>query len=233
MAMKRLISSTLLCFAISAMLHAQESERPTFASILTPYLFPSDVSLSGKVLLFEKEWVKGKLLTANNTVVSNDSFLFNYDKIERRLLATTDFNKIFEIDWREFKAVLFYSHDTGFVFKHIYPLSNKDLFQVLINGNEKYSLYKTVHMKIVKEYYFNTGSFRVPERYLDLPEYCILFPNREYRIIHLLKRGPIERIFNLNPDYLKVSEYLNASTKSIYDEEDLKNLIKYLNKETL
>jgi hypothetical protein len=232
--MKRLISVTLFSFAISCILHAQENAHPTFASILTPYIFPNDVSMNGKVLLFEKEWVKGKLLTANNSVVSNDSFLFNYDKIERRLLATTDFNKIFEIDWREFKAVLFYLHDTGFVFKHIYPLNNKDLFQVLINGNEKYSLYKTVHMKIVKEYYFTTGSnLKISEQYLDLPEYCILFPNHEYRIIHLLKRGPIERIFNLNPDYLKVSEFLNTTTRSVYNEEDLKNLIHYLNKETL
>jgi hypothetical protein len=232
--MKKIISITLVSLVLSSLLLAQESVRPTFTNILTPYIFPSDVSMNGKILLFDKEWVKGKLLTANNTVISNDSFLFNFDKIDKRLLATIDFNKVFEIDWREFKAVLFYWHDTGFVFKHIYPLSNNDLFQVLINGSEKYSLYKTVHMKIVKEYYFDIGTpAKTPEKYLNLPEYCILFPNREYRIIHSIKRGAIERLFSLDPDFPKVNEYLNATLKAVCNEEYLKNLINYLNRETL
>ena len=232
--MKKVIFSLLLYLAVSCVLHAQDSVRPVFASVLRPFVYPSDISMTGKILLFGKEWLKGKLLTPNNTVISNDSFLFNFDKIDKRLLATRDFNNIFEIDWREFKAVLFYWHDTGFVFKHIYPISNKDLFQVLINGNEKYSLYKTVHAKVVKEYYFNVGaSSKVPEKYQDLPEYCILFPNRDYRIIHSTKRAAIERVFSLDPDYLKVNEYLNTTAKSVYDEEDLKKLIYFLNKENL
>ena len=232
--MKKILFILLLSTCVSGVLNAQDSVKPVFASILTPFAYPADVSLNGKILLFETEWVKCKLLTANNTILNNDSFLFNFDKIDKRLLATRDFNKIFEVDWREFKAVLFYYHDTGFVFKHIYPISNKDLFQVLINGNEHYSLYKTVHAKIVKEYYFNVGIYtRVPEKYLDLPEYCILFPNREYRIIHSTKRAAIERVFSLYPDFAKVSEYLNATDKAVYDEDDLKRLINYLNKENL
>src|SRR6478736_5183261 len=185
--MKRLIFCTLFSFAITCILHAQDSSRVSFTSILTPYVFLNEASINAKVLLFEREWVKGKLLTANNTVISNDSFLFNYDKMEKRLLATRDFNRVFEIDWREFKAALFYSHDTGYVFKHIYPLSNKDIFLVIINGGDRYSLYKTVHTKIIKENN-NVGSFaKGPEKYVDLPEYCILFPNREYRIMHGIK----------------------------------------------
>ena len=231
--MKKYITCTLLSFAISCILHAQDNARQAFASLLSPFVALNDISLNGKMLLFEKEWVKGKLLTANNTVMSNDSFLYNYDKIERRLLATTDFNRIFVIDWREFKAILFYLHDTGLVFKHIYPLSNKDLFQVLINGDDKYSLYKTVHAKIVKENN-NIGTYvKTSEKLIDLPEYCILFPNREYRIIHSIKRVAIERIFNLDPDYLRVNDFLKAVDKDVYDESDLKNLIYYLNKGTL
>jgi len=231
--MKRLIFCTLFSFAITCILHAQDSSRVSFTSILTPYVFLNEASINAKVLLFEREWVKGKLLTANNTVISNDSFLFNYDKMEKRLLATRDFNRVFEIDWREFKAALFYSHDTGYVFKHIYPLSNKDIFLVIINGGERYSLYKTVHTKIIKENN-NVGSFaKGPEKYVDLPEYCILFPNREYRIMHGIKRAAIERIFSLDPDYLRVNDFLNAMGKNDCDESDLKNLIYYLNKGTL
>lgn len=231
--MRRYIISTLLCLSFAGLVPAQDSVQTSFARIITPYLALNDVSINTRMLLFDRQWVRGKLLTANNTVIANDSFLFNFDKIERRLLVTMDYNKIFEIDWREFKAILFYIHDTGLVFKHIYTLSNKDLFQVLINGSERYSLYKTMHMKIVKETY-SVGSFsKSPEKFVDLPEYCILFPNREYRIIHSIKRAAIERIFNLDPDFLKVNEYLNAMGKSDYDENDLKNLITYLNKPSL
>jgi hypothetical protein len=232
--MKKYIICTLLCFSIAGSLHAQDSLRITFAKMLTPYLFLNEVALNAKILLFERQWVKGKLLTANNTVVTNDSFLFNFDKMDRRLLVTKDFNRVFEIDWREFKAILFYIRDTGLVFKHIYPLSNKDLYQVLINGNDRYSLYKTMHMKIVKETGSSFGSFtRGPEKLVDLPEYCIMFPNHDYRIIHSTKRAAIERIFSLDPDYMKVNEFLNASGKPVFDENDLKNLIYYLNKASL
>jgi hypothetical protein len=232
--MKKYLLCTLLCFSIAGSPLAQDSLRVTFAKLLTPYLFLNEVAINAKILLFERQWVKGKLLTANNTVVTNDSFLFNFDKMDRRLLVTKDFNKVFEIDWREFKAILFYIHDTGLVFKHIYPLSNKDLFQVLINGSDRYSLYKTMHMKIVKETGSSFGSFaRGPEKLVDLPEYCIMFPNHEYRIIHSKKRAAIERIFSLDPDYAKVNDFLNAMGKAEYDENDLRNLIQYLNKASL
>jgi hypothetical protein len=232
--MKKHLVCALLFLSIAGSLQAQDSLRVMFARMLTPYLFLNEVALNAKLMLFERQWVRGKLLTANNTVLSNDSFLFNFDKMDKRLLVTKDYNKVFEIDWREFKAILFYIRDTGLVFKHIYPLSNKDLFQVLINGNDKYSLYKTVHMKIVKDVGANFGGFsRTPERFVDLPEYCIMFPNHEYRIIHTTKRAAIERIFNLDPDYFKVNEYMNALGKAVFDEEDLKNLIYYLNKPTL
>ena len=231
--MKKYITCTLLCFLIAGFLHSQDSIQTSFAKILTPYLFLNEVAINAKILLFERQWVKGKLLKADNTVIANDSFLFNFDKMDRRLLVTTDFNRVFEVDWREFKAILFYYHDTGFVFKHIYPLSNKDLFQVLINGSDKYSLYKTIHMKIVKEVNSFGSNGKGPEKLVDLTEYCILFPNREYRIIHSTKRTAIERIFSLDPDYEKVNDFLNAMGKPVCDENDLEGLIHYLNKWSL
>jgi hypothetical protein len=232
--MKRQILCAMFCISLAGSLHAQDSLRVMFARMLTPYLFLNEVTINAKLMLFERQWVRGKLLTANNTVLTNDSFMFNFDKMDKRLLVTKDFNRVFEIDWREFKAILFYIRDTGLVFKHIYPLSNKDLFQVIINGNDRYSLYKTVHMKIVKDVGSSFGSFsRVPERFVDLPEYCIMFPSHEYRIIHSTRRAAIERIFSLDPDYMKVNEYMNALGKQVFDEDDLKNLIYYLNKASL
>jgi|GEM_PF-468536 hypothetical protein len=234
MVMKKNITCSLLGMIMMCMLRAQDNSRTDIENISTPYIYFNEVSASGQNYLFDKEWVKAKLLAANNSIVSNDSFLFNFDKIDQRLLVTTDFKKVYQIDWREFKAILFYWHDTAYVFKHIYFVSNKDLFQVLINGKSKYSLYKTVHTKVVKGSYGATSFGRSSDKYLDVPEYCILFPDREYRMVHFLKRSAIERIFKLNPDSEIVDDYLNMTgKKELYNENDLMQLIVYLNKSSL
>jgi hypothetical protein len=235
--MKKYFATTLFAIAISLTLHAQDSVHPDFDKISTPYFY-FEGSFNGKNLLFDNNWVKAKLLTANNSILSNDSFLFNFDKIDQRLLMTADFKRVSEIDWREFKAIMFYSRDTAYIFKHIYYISNRDLFQVLINDNSKYSLYKTIHTKLIKGHYgsttFSTPNAKSSDQYQDVPEYCILFPNREYRIIHLLKRASIERVFKLNPDGDIVDDFLNMDrNKEYYNEDDLVRLINYLNKETL
>ena len=224
--MKKNITCTFFCFVILCISHAQDSVHPTFDKISTPYIYFERV-FNGKTLLFDNTWVRAKLLTANNSTISNDSLLFNFDKIDQRLLVTADFKKVSEIDWREFKAILFYLHDSAYVFKHIYYVSNKDLFQVLITDDGKYSLFKTIRTKLVRGEYTS----RAIDEYVDMPEYCILFPNKEYRTFHLLKKGSIEKVFKLNPDRDTVDNFLNsAGNKEQYSEEDLIRLITYLNK---
>jgi hypothetical protein len=234
MVMKKNITGSLLGMIMMCWLHAQDNSRADIENISTPYIYFNEVSAGGPNYLFDKEWVKAKLLTANNSIISNDSFLFNFEKIDQRLLVTTDFKKVYQIDWREFKAILFYWHDTAYVFKHIYFVSNKDLFQVLINGKSKYSLYKTIHTKVVKGSYGATSFGKSSDKYLDIPEYCILFPDREYRKVRFLKRSAIEKIFELKPDSEIVDDYLKMTGyRDQYDENDLMRLITYLNKSSL
>jgi hypothetical protein len=229
--MRNYFTCTVISLFVFINSHAQEaSVTSDIDRISTPYVYFSNGTYNGQNLLFYNEWVKGKLLTSNNTVIYNESYFFNYDKVERRLLITTDFDKIYQIDWREFKAVLFYRHDTGYVYKHVVLVSDKDLFQVLINGDSKYSLFKTIHTKVVKNRYGGTFSGKSVDKYVDLPEYCILFPNREYRLIHFLKKPAIERAFEQDSGLEKVNNFLNNNNKNIYDEEDLMQLIDYLNK---
>ena len=237
--MKKYITCTLLCLAISYIIHAQGIARTEISQIGTPFPYVNDLSLNGKNFYFDSGWVKARILAANNTIISNDSFLFNFDKIDHRLLITTDFKKIFEIDRREFKAILFYWHDSVYIFKHINSINDKDLFEVMINDNDKYSLYKVTRTKIVKGHYggssFSGTNDKSSDVYLNEPEYYIFFPNREYRKIHLLKKAAIERLFKLNPESDMVNEYLNniAGNKELCGEKELKQLILYLNREIL
>jgi hypothetical protein len=236
--MKRCLTCTLLCISISYFLRAQENFSHDIARISTPFRYFNGVSLNDKNFLFDSSWVKARLLTANNSIISNDSFLFNYDKIDHRLLITTDFKSVYEIDNREFKAILFYWHDSAYIFKHINFINDKDLFEVIINDNNKYSLYKVVRTKLIKGHYGGSGFSATNDRSTDVYkndiEYYVFFPNREYRIIHLLKKASIERAFNLNPDIELVSEYLSsAGNKELYEEIELKQMILFLNKSTL
>ncbi len=232
--MKKYITCTMLSITISYIIHAQEIVHPDITQISKPFTDLTQASFRGKNLLFEGNWVKGKLLTSNNSIVNGDNFLFNYDKIEHRLLITSDYKNMFEIDRREFKAALFYFNDSSYVFKHIYFINDKDLFEILVNDENRYSLYKVMHTKLIREAFgintISTGGPVMREKYVDMPEYYIFFPNREYRSIFNLKKGPIERIFELNPDSEKVNEYLKTTNSKVYDENDLIQLILYLNK---
>jgi len=236
--MKKYITCTLLCITISYILNAQGKLSPEFSQISTPFPYANDISLNGKNFYFDSSWVKARVLASDNTIISSDAYLFNFDKIDHRLLVTADFKKIFEIDRREFKAILFYWHDSAYIFKHISFINDKDLFEVIINDNAKYSLYKVTRTKLVKAHYggssFSATNEKSADVYLNEPEYYIFFPNREYRTIHLLKRAAIERLFKLNPDSGIVNEYLQMSgNKQLYAESELKQLILYLNSQEL
>jgi hypothetical protein len=236
--MKKYITCSLLAFAIPYIIFAQGTVRSEIYQISTPFPYANDITFNGKNFYFDSSWVKARILSANNTIISSDSFLFNFDKIEHRLLITTDFKRVYEIDRREFKAILFYWHDSAYVFKHINFINDKDLFEVIISDNNKYSLYKVVHTKLIKGHYggsgFSSTNDKSSDTYQDDKEYYIFFPNREYRIIHLLKKAAIERAFKLNPDSEIVDEFLSmAGHKEYYAENELKQLIAYLNKSTL
>jgi len=184
----------------------------------------------GKNFYFEQNWVKGKLLMADNTVISSDTILYNYEKVNHRLLFTTDLINIFELDSREYKAVLFYFKDTGYVFKHIYNVNEKDLFQVLVNEKNKYSLFKIPCSKLVRTYvggesYYPYGGFK----FLEIPAYYLFFPGQDYKTLYALKKQAIEKMFALTPELSRVEEYLNNAGKKDLDENDLIHLVQYLN----
>ncbi len=235
--MKKNLICTLLLVLISYFIRAQENMSDDFGKISSPFRYLNGIGLNDKILLFHG-WVRAKLLTANNTVITNDSFYFNFDKINRRLLITTNLEKIYEIDNREFKAVLFYVRDSAYIFKHMNFINEKDLFQVLVNSENKYSLYKVPRTKMNTNR-FSNSMYLLPdgkpmELFVDIPEYYIFFPNKEYRKLHSLKKGSIERIFKLNPDLDIVDNYFRLlGEREQYEEGDLIRLVSYLNKEAL
>jgi hypothetical protein len=235
--MRKYITSTLLCLTISYIIHAQENVYPDITQISKPFASLSTAPFRGKNLYFGGDWLKARILTSNNVIISSDSFLFNYDKIDRKLLITSDFKSMFEIDYREFKAIEFYFNDSAYFFKHIYLINEKDLFQILVRDKGKYALYKLTRTKLVRGTYGTLGNIGFVttigssgDRYVDVPEYYIFFPNKDYRSFFTIKKTAIKRVFALSPDSNKLEEFFNLIGNREYNENDLIQLINYLNR---
>lgn len=238
--MRKYITCTLLCFSISYIIHAQENAYPDITQISKPFTSFNPTPFKGRNLYFGGNWVKARLLTSNNSILSSDTFFFNFDKVERKLLITSDFRSIYEIDHREFKAIEFYLNDSAYFFKHIYFINDKDLFQMLVSEEGKYSLYKVSRTKIIRG---NIGTIGTSaggppggyfmDKYMDFVEYFILFPNKDYRSFFYIKKPTLKRLFGLNPDSNKLDDYFNLIGDREYDENDLIQLVTYLNKGSL
>ncbi len=179
-------------------------------------------------LLFGRNWTRGSIISANNVEYKNDSFFLNLDKLSQTLLVTSNYQRFYEIDRKEIKAVTFYRGDSALVFEHIYFIDNKHLFQVIVPNGNRYCLFKLVRSVLRKK---ELSSGMQYFAYIDVPLYYVIFPNKEYRKLRSLKRKSIAKIFGLLPERGKVDDYLIAQGENYSGESYLKDLIAYLNKQ--
>ncbi len=224
----------LLSICCVELIYSQEAVHLSLEQISRPFKYFSDASVSPQNFLFGKNWLKGKILAADNSVITSDSFYFNIDKIGNELIITHDFENIYEVDRREFKAVMFYSGDSAFIFKRIEFINEKDLFEVLVNDKNGYCLYKVTRSKLLKGHLglgsFGSSRYTPFDKFIDIAQYVIVFPNREFRKLHQLKKAAIERVFDLHADSRRVDGYLNTLNVNKCNEGELIELIAFLNK---
>ncbi|MFI5153599.1 MAG: hypothetical protein ACHQET_09720 [Chitinophagales bacterium] len=187
-----------------------------------------DFRQSPMPLLFGRTWTRGSIISANNVEYKNDSFFLNFDKLSQSLFVTSNYQRFYEIDRKEIKAVTFYRGDSALVFEHIYYIDNKHLFQVIVPNGNKYCLFKLIRSVLRKR---ELSSGMQYFAYVDVPLYYVIFPNKEYRKLRSLKRKSIAKIFGLLPERGKVDNYLIAKGENYSGESYLKDLIAYLNKE--
>ena len=226
--MKNALLSVCLVFALTG--YSQTTNE-----VLNAHRFirtDEDASMiKGSRYLFDTSWAKGSLVAANDTELRNDSLYFNFDKISQNIFFTQDMKNVFELDKKEFKSFVLQWHDSVYAFEHVFAINNSDFFQVLVKTPDKYSLYKFIHTQIKKADYTNNGlseSGSKYDEYIDVPEYYVVFPNKEYRNFNSLKKNSIVKIFSLSPDLGKVNEFYSAHSRGS-TEGNLKELIRLLN----
>jgi hypothetical protein len=212
--MKRFFRLYLICTFFTLKGIAQAGIFPDYP-LYNPPVSPRDVPIKGSPLLFDSSWAHAKVVAENNEVISNDSLLFNFNKLNQNLLLTKDYRKIYEVDRRDFKSVTFYWRDSVFIFEHVFAINKKDFFQELIRDDKKYSLYKFIHTTIKPVSWHNNGLTTedlLYDQYVDDPVYYIIFPDKEYRILNKINRKTIEKAFILKKDSQKVNDWLKGRT---------------------
>jgi len=187
-----------------------------------------DFKQSTTPLLFGRNWTRGSIISANNIEYKNDSFLLNLDKLSQTLLVTSNYQRFYEIDRKEIKAVTFYRGDSVILFEHIYYIDNKHLFQVITPGGSRYCLVKLIRSVLRKR---DLPNGMQVSAYIDVPLYYVIFPNEDYRKLRSLKRKSIAKIFGLLPERGKVDDYLITQGENNSGESYLKGLIAYLNEQ--
>jgi hypothetical protein len=205
-----------------------ESSRNYTGSYLSVFL--NKENTVGSRYLFDR-WVKGKIVSLQDVVISNDSFLFNYDKVSRILIATPDKQNIIEINLNVVKSFTLTDSDEEMVFEKMPMINDRDFFIGLVKNKDKYSLYKMVKTKFEKANYTTNGIFESGKKYdefIDEFEYYIVFPGeKEFKKIGL-KRKSIKEV--LVKEEKKVKEYFsNGNEAATIDESFLKGLITFLN----
>jgi hypothetical protein len=180
-------------------------------------------------------WVEGSIITANGGLIKNDSLKYNFDKITQNLFLTDDEKRVIEVDKREMKAIRFEDSGKVWVFKHIDIINNEDFFQELVEYKpDKFSLYKKITTRLKKSDYFTDGIYESGNDYdefIDKFEYFIIFPDKQYRSLFLLKKKSIEQAFDVTAVKDKVNLYFQQHKSETVNDDYLKGLIIYLNQQ--
>ena len=192
-------------------------------------VFSNKENTVGSRYLFDK-WVDGRVMNTDNIIISTDSFLFVYDKIAGKLLATQDKKKVIEVDDAAVKSFTLINGNDTLVFEKLPAVSDHGFFIELVKNKDHYSLYKSLTTKFVKADYFTNGIFESGKKYdefVDAYEYYIVLPGgNDFKKV-TFKRKSVKDA--LTKEDKKVREFFSKSEDGIIDESFLKGLIVFLN----
>ncbi len=183
----------------------------------------------GSRYLFDK-WVSGSVTDSGNNVINNNSYLFNYDKISKKLLLTQDMKSVIEIEKAGIKSFTLKNEGNYVVFECIPLIDNTNFLQSLVKGNDKYSLFKSVKTKFEKSDFHSDGlveSGKPYDEYVDEAEYFVVFPGGKEDKKIIFKQKSIKDVFSSETEKLK--SFFSQHRDEPIDETYLIALVLFLN----
>ena len=204
-----------------------ESSRNYSGSFLP--VFNNKENTVGSRYLFGR-WVHGKVINTSNEQINDDTYVFNYDKINRKLLATQDNKTVLEINDEDLQSFTLVYDEITVVFERV-PLINKtDFFVPLVESEKGYSLYKKLQTRFQKANFTTNGliqSGKNYDEYVDESEYYIVLPgNHEVRKVGLTRKS-LKEIFK--QDMTRLRRYYTEHSGEAFDENYVAGLVNFLN----
>ncbi len=184
----------------------------------------------GRQYLYD-HWVAGSIHNDDGSQIKDEKYLFNYDKMAKKLLFTQDEKSVFELDNAAMDVFTFLDNGEEVVFKKFMISEKPEYIVVLTPSAGKYQLCKKIAAKLVKADYVNTGlteSGNNYDEFVDDNKYFIFSTGEKNLEAIELKKKSIVKI--LATDAGRVEEYFNANKSTSIDEMFLKKLVTFLNK---
>ena len=194
-------------------------------------VFNSKDQTKGSPYLFNN-WVSATVIKKNNEIVNTKGYFFNYDKIGKRLLVSTDKKVMIDVDKTQLKSFTLTGPDgLENYFTRVNAIdSNIFLIAVLENENG-YSLYKSINTKFIAANYLNKGlveSGNDYDEYLDSYQYFITQPKGAgFKQIDVLKTKTIKAAFPNETD--KVNKFFKENVDADLNQVFLMSLLNNLN----
>jgi hypothetical protein len=189
--------------------------------------FGINYNIKGTRFLFE-EWVRGTVVKNSGEEISGSRYFFNFDKITNNLLVTIDKNNIIEVFKDSIQSFMFKEHGELFAFEKFPSIERYRFVRILIKDTDKFSLYKSIHTRLVPADFETNGLTETGnpyDEYVDSHKYYIVYKG-EVRPVEL-KFSSIKRALKENSSLAK-DYYANHIFDEI-DEAYLSGIVEYVN----
>src|SRR4051812_32078735 len=138
---------------------------------------------------FSRRWLRGVVIYANDqttqgqiTLRVNDSFFYNFDKFNNKLVSTQDGKNVLTLSNEAVSKFILVDSAKAYLFKKIPVISRTIYFQPIIENDSGYSLYRHTITKYSHADYQNIGyggTGKKYDEYTDSYEYSIVWPEEK------------------------------------------------------
>ena len=196
------------------------------AGAMLPVLNHTEDTKGSRYLL--KNFASGVVVDNTGRIIVDSLNLLNYDKIDGQLMIAQDAKNYLEVDKEKVVAFAFRTRDTSFIFLNVPILSKINYFQLIATG-PRYSVYKSVRTKFVKNNYVSNGlteSGNNYDEYVDTQTYFWV-AGKDSAGVFELKKKSIKSVFASEKP--RVDEYFSKHKLDDIDDTFVKGLINSLN----
>ncbi|HEY1870817.1 MAG TPA: hypothetical protein VGG71_07140 [Chitinophagaceae bacterium] len=189
--------------------------------------FSTNYNIKGTRFLFD-EWVRGTIVKNSGEEISGNIYYFNFDKITNNLLVTIDKQSIIEVYKDSIQSFSFKEKGEVFAFEKFPSIERYRFVRILIKNTGKFSLYKSIHTRLVAADFETNGlteSGNPYDEYVDSHKYYIVCKG-EVRPVEL-KFSSIKKALKENSSLAK-DYYANHIFDEI-DEAYLSGIVDYVN----